>query len=119
MTVRLYKNARAIVGDRVKDVCVLTENGRIVRIAQRIDAPEAEVFDCGGNYLSPGFADIHVHGGGGFSAMSDNPDDIVNMCTAHAKHGVTAIVPTTLAAPVPRLQRAIETIGRAMEVPRR
>ena len=110
---RVYQNARVIAGNEIRNACVITENGRIRDVAQRYELPAAEVIDCGGAYLSPGFADIHVHGGGGFSAMSDTPEDVVKMCAAHARHGVTSIVPTTLAAPVKTLLRAIETIGKA------
>ena len=112
---RLYKNARVITPEGVKDTCVLTEQGKILQVADRLDAPGAETVDCEGFYLSPGFADIHVHGGGGYSAMSDNAEDIIRMCRAHAMHGVTSIVPTTLAAPVKRLQRAIDTVCKAKE----
>ncbi len=112
---RIYRNARVISDDSIKDLCVLAENGRILDVAGRIEALGAETVDCGGLYLSPGFADIHVHGGGGYSAMSDDENDVIAMCAAHARHGVTSIAPTTLAAPVARLQRAIETINRAKE----
>lgn len=112
---RLYKNARVITPEGVKDTCVMTEQGKILQVADRLDAPGAETVECEGFYLSPGFADIHVHGGGGYSAMSDNAEDIIRMCRAHAMHGVTSIVPTTLAAPVKRLQRAIDTVCKAKE----
>ena len=112
---KLFQNARVITPGGIKDICVLTKGAKIVRVSERIAAPDAEVIDCGGLYLAPGFADIHVHGGGGYSAMSDSAEDIIGMCRAHAKHGVTSIVPTTLAAPVARLQRAVKTISQAQE----
>ncbi|MBQ6021450.1 MAG: amidohydrolase family protein [Clostridia bacterium] len=112
---RLYINARVIGENNISDVCVLARDGKILQVASRIDAPDAETVDCGGNYLSPGFADIHVHGGGGYSAMG-SPEDVVKMCRAHLKHGVTSIVPTTLAAPIPVLQNAVDAIGKAMEI---
>ncbi len=112
---KLFLNARVLTPGGIKDICVLTKGAKIVRTAERIAAPGAEVIDCGGQYLAPGFADIHVHGGGGYSAMSDSAEDIIGMCRAHAKHGVTSIVPTTLAAPIERLQRAVETISKAQE----
>lgn len=112
---KLFINANVITENKITKSCVLTDKNKIIRVAERIDAPDAEIIDCGGLYLSPGFADIHVHGGGGYSAMSDNEDEIIKMCRAHALRGTTSIVPTTLAAPVKRLQKAIKTISGAKE----
>ena len=61
--------------------------------------------DANGDYLSPGFIDIHVHGGGNKSAMSESPEDIIAMAEAHLKYGTTSIVPTTLAAPIEQLKK--------------
>ncbi len=112
---KLFKNAKVIFENEIKNVSVLVDNGKIVNIAACIDEKNAEIIDCKGNYLAPGFADIHVHGGGGFSAMSEDPDEIVKMCEAHAYRGTTSIAPTTLAAPVKQLQKAIDNITSAME----
>ena len=112
---KLFYNAKVILSDGIKDLCVLTENKKIVKTAPRIDAPAAEKIDCEGLYLSPGFADIHVHGGGGYSAMSEDEEDVIKMCRAHALKGTTSIVPTTLAAPINRLQKAISTVSSAKE----
>ncbi len=115
MKMRLYKNVKVILENEIKVTSVLTANGKITKIANDIHNDRAEIVDCKGHYLAPGFADIHVHGGGGFSAMSENPDEIVKMCEAHAFRGTTSIVPTTLAAPVKQLQKAIDSISAAME----
>lgn len=112
---RLYFNAKIVLENEIKDGCVLAENGKILDVCERTDEKTDERINCEGLFLSPGFADIHVHGGGGYSAMSDSPDEIVKMCEAHAKRGTTSIVPTTLAAPVKRLQRAIDNISAAKE----
>lgn len=112
---RFYYNAKLILENEIRDGCVLAENGKILDVCDRSDEYADERVDCKGLFLSPGFADIHVHGGGGYSAMSDSPDEIVKMCEAHAKRGTTSIVPTTLAAPVKRLQRAIDNISAAKE----
>ncbi len=45
--------------DRVLDV--LIEDGRIARLEERIEAPEAEEIDAGGLVVTPGLIDIHVH----------------------------------------------------------
>jgi len=40
---------------------VLVEDGRIVEVAARIDAPEAAVIDAAGKIVMPGFIDTHHH----------------------------------------------------------
>ena len=112
---RIYKNAKVIFEACIQTCSILTNNGKITAIGNDFDETDCEVLDCTGLYLSPGFADIHVHGGGGFSAMSEDPAEIVKMCEAHAFRGTTSIVPTTLAAPIKQLQKAIDSITAAME----
>ncbi len=116
MKMKIFKNAKVIFENEIKATTVLTNNGKIIAIGEDANCNDAQVIDCKGNYLAPGFADIHVHGGGGFSAMSEDPAEIVKMCEAHAFRGTTSIVPTTLAAPVKQLQKAIDNITKAMEV---
>ena len=40
---------------------ILIENGAILEVAARIDAPEAEVVDAAGKLVLPGAVDIHTH----------------------------------------------------------
>ncbi len=112
---RYYINAKIITPDTIiEDKAVVCENGKIVDITSVIPKnDDCEIIDCKGRYLSPGFADIHVHGGGGYSAMG-TPEDIVKMCTAHALRGTTSILPTTLAAPIAQLKNVIKNIETAM-----
>ena len=110
----VYKNAKVVFRDKIRDCCVVTDGGKIIDICDRFDGT-AEAVDCGGLYLAPGFVDAHVHGGGGYSAMSSKPEDIVKMAKAHLAHGTTSIVPTTLAAPLSRLAEAVLSIKKAAE----
>lgn len=111
---KIYKNAKVIFPDRIRDSIVVTRDSKIIDVCERVEeTPESTVIDCKGLYLAPGFVDIHVHGGGNKSAMSENPDDIIKMAEAHFKYGTTSIVPTTLAAPVAQLKKAINSIKTA------
>ena len=113
---RIFKNAKVIFPDKIRDCIVVTKNGKIIDICDNFDDNEAtEIIDCQGDYLSPGFVDIHVHGGGGKSAMSEDYRDIVEMAEAHLKYGTTSIVPTTLAAPVEQLKKVTLSIKKASE----
>jgi N-acetylglucosamine-6-phosphate deacetylase len=78
---------------------VLISQNKIEAIAERdIDAPEAVIVDAEGKYVSPGFIDIHVHGGGGHDFMDGSEDAFLEIARIHARYGTTAMVPTTLTA---------------------
>lgn len=109
------KNARLITPFEMKDGLVIVEDGKIIGITSHADAePDTQIVDAAGLYMTPGFIDIHVHGGGGFSAMSDNSEDIAAMCRAHAQYGTTGILPTTMSARVEYIEEAILAIKNAV-----
>ena len=112
----LFKNAKVILADEIKPLEVLTDNEKIVKIGECISADGCEIIDCEGNFLSPGFIDLHVHGGGGISAMCCNSERLTEMCLAHARHGTTSILPTTLAAPVKQLLEVTSYIREAEKI---
>lgn len=98
---------------------VLVEDGRILAVLQPGESPGSEpmrIIDAGGRYVSPGFIDVHVHGGGGIEVMGSSPAEIARMCTAHSRFGTTSVLPTTLASPIPQLVEAIDAIRAAVPV---
>ncbi|MFT3704113.1 MAG: N-acetylglucosamine-6-phosphate deacetylase [Agriterribacter sp.] len=56
----------------------------------------AEEIDAKGLYVSPGFIDIHVHGGGGYDFMDNDEKGFLEIAKLHARYGTTAMTPTTL-----------------------
>ena len=75
---------------------VLCEGDRIVRVARGQRVPKAAtVVDARGGFISPGFVDIHVHGGNGSDFMDGTVAAVQTACLAHARHGTTTIFPTT------------------------
>jgi N-acetylglucosamine-6-phosphate deacetylase len=72
------------------------------------------VVDGRGGVLLPGFIDVHVHGGDGADAMDAEADGLARMARFHARHGVTALLPTTWSAPPAALEAAVHTIGASM-----
>ncbi|HEY0956840.1 MAG TPA: N-acetylglucosamine-6-phosphate deacetylase [Roseateles sp.] len=85
------------------------EQGRIASIVG--DAIEAAEVGGGGRaVLLPGFIDIHVHGGGGRDTM-EGGDAIASIARRHARHGTTALLATTMTAPIADIEAALKALG--------
>jgi N-acetylglucosamine-6-phosphate deacetylase len=91
-------NGQIITPSRIiKGGTILIAGDKITAISERdIDAPGAIAVDAGGKYISPGFIDIHVHGGAGRDFMDNTVDAFLEIAGIHARHGTTAMLPTTL-----------------------
>ena len=90
-------NISLVLPDSVKaDMSVKIENGKIADIAPAGTLTAETVVDGEGLYLSPGFIDIHVHGGGGHDFMDATVEATVGAMRAHMAHGTTTMVPTSL-----------------------
>jgi N-acetylglucosamine-6-phosphate deacetylase len=75
--------------------------------------PSAAVVDAGGAWLTPGFVDIHVHGGGGAS-FDDGADSIRTALDLHHRHGTTRFVVSLVTAPVDALAARLATVADLM-----
>lgn len=95
---QLILNGRVIARDKIFDNgSVLVGGGKITAVSEsRLDAPGAAIIDAKGQYVSPGFIDIHVHGGGGHDFMDNSATGYLEIAKMHARHGTTAMFPTTL-----------------------
>ena len=112
----VIKNANVIFPDKIRKAIVLCDNGKIKDVVEHYtENRDDNIIDANGLYLSPGFIDIHVHGGGNKSAMSTDYNDIIEMAEAHLKYGTTSIVPTTLASPIEQLKNVTLSIKEASE----
>lgn len=93
-------NGRLITPFRIiENGTLLIEDGHIVDICQEnIDFQGSILIDAQNNFVSPGFIDMHTHGGGGHDFMDGTIDAFLEASKIHALHGTTAMVPTTLTA---------------------
>ncbi|HSV34330.1 MAG TPA: N-acetylglucosamine-6-phosphate deacetylase, partial [Ramlibacter sp.] len=83
--------------------------GRITRITGT-PVDERGVRDSARPLLLPGFIDLHVHGGGGHDVM-DGGDAIAHIARCHAAHGTTALLATTMTAPLAELETAFQGVA--------
>lgn len=93
----------------IKNATLLINNNKIELISDgEVDAAGYETIDAKGNYISPGFIDIHIHGGGGHDFMDGTEEAYLKIAEIHARYGTTAMAPTTLTCSKADLLKAIE-----------
>ena len=94
----LLKNARIVLSNTVTDLAdLLIKDGKIESIGEEVRFAD-EIIDVKGNYILPGFIDIHVHGGGGADFMDATPEAFETVVKAHLKCGTTTLLPTAMTA---------------------
>lgn len=95
---RCIRNARVILPDTVlENGWVLLEDGWIRSVgAGACPADAEETLDACGGYLSPGFVDLHVHGGGGGDFCDGQPEAWLAALRTHLAGGTTTVVPTLM-----------------------
>ncbi|RKT84662.1 N-acetylglucosamine-6-phosphate deacetylase [Saccharopolyspora antimicrobica] len=83
------------------------------KIAEVGTGPTAagEVVDLRGQWLVPGFVDIHCHGGGGGSFTSIEVDQARAAIAAHRLHGTTTMLASLVSAPLPDLTKQISALS--------
>jgi len=94
-----------IQGNMVFDQRIRAIDGRPLR-------REPRVIDEG-DYILPGFIDLHVHGGGGRDVM-EGGDAVQVLSRLHARHGTTSLLATTMTAPPEHIERALQGVRQSM-----
>ena len=96
----ILSNARLILPDRIVRGHVRVIDGKIQSLTDQPPAPATgeEAIDLGGQFLAPGFIDMHVHGAVRRDAMEATPEAFDAICQYHARGGTTALALTTVTA---------------------
>ncbi len=91
-------NGKIITPRKIIDRGTILVNGGTIAAIQEgdIETDNAIIIDAKGQYISPGFIDIHVHGGGGHDFMDGTETAFLKIAETHARYGTTALLPTTL-----------------------
>jgi len=112
----IISNARLILPDGISDgLEMVVADGKIAEIRKRSGA---EATELDGNYLAPGFVDLHVHGATGRDTMEATPEAFKTICDYHASGGTTSLLLTTATAPIPEIVevlRAVRTSRRELK----
>jgi N-acetylglucosamine-6-phosphate deacetylase len=119
----IIKKGKVIFPDTIEEnVTIVSEDGKITNILRGEELlPENGdvVIDAKNRYVSSGFIDIHTHGGGGHDFMDGTVEAYLGAAETHAKHGTTALLPTTLTSTFEELIKTFSTYKEANKTNKR
>lgn len=108
----LYKNGRALIGDRLVKTDIAANHGRIIEIAPEIIADEqTEVIDCTNRFLLPALVDLCSYGANGCDFNTADADGIKKIMEYYVAHGVGTVFPTLKTDSEERLCKQLAVIA--------
>jgi N-acetylglucosamine-6-phosphate deacetylase len=111
---KIYNGRIVTPGRTIANGTVLIIGGAIKEVTEaNIDLPGVTEIDARGNYISPGFIDMHVHGGGGHDFMDGTVSAFLEIAKVHARYGTTSMLPTTLSSGKQRLLEVLASYEQA------
>ena len=117
MTTLAILNGTVVLPDRqLDDGMVCCDGAKIVSVGQRSPLPsDVQIIDANGGFITPGFIDLHVHGGAGADFMDGTPEAVLTACAAHLRHGTTTIFPTTTTGSPAQIMNMIQACSEARD----
>ncbi|KHD34875.1 N-acetylglucosamine-6-phosphate deacetylase [Clostridium acetobutylicum] len=108
-------NGKIITEDSILENKVLLFDEKIIDIVdeKNLDRKTTYVIDAEGNYVSPGFIDVHIHGFSGADTMDGSLDALKTISRDITKNGVTSFLPTTMTMDRQKIYTALDTIREA------
>lgn len=117
MSKLLLQNGILVFADLIlENGYVYIEHKKIVQLGQGSlnVGDDVRVIDVQRMYISPGFIDMHVHGGGGFDFMDGTVEAFLGVSETHVRYGTTAMCPTTLTAEKSHIYTVLDTYAQAL-----
>lgn len=109
------KNGRIIADEKIiynKNLYI--DNEKILCITEE-ELHADNLIDADGGYVSPGFIDIHCHGGAGFEFVDGTREALTGAAGIHLKNGTTTIYPTVSAYNYTDTVSALEAVRKYRE----
>lgn len=108
------QNGKILTPYRIFEGTVIVEGSKIREVVEgNVEVAGATEIDAKGKYISPGFIDIHVHGGGGHDFMDGSEEAFLKIAETHAQYGTTGLMPTTLTSELDELYNTLELYKQA------
>src|SRR5688572_16622985 len=111
-------NATLVLPDRLlSEGSLHMSDGRITAIGahEQLGRWDGDTFDARGQFVAPGFIDLHVHGGDNADFMDGTTVAFETAIRSHTRHGVTSIIPTSTVAPHDQVIRFLDNTRQLMK----
>ena len=109
------KHAKLLLKDKIEYDKVLLLSDKIEGIVNENEIPEgAEIIDCNGGYIAPGFIDLHIHGYLGRDVCDANEESIRTIAGGLLENGVTGFLPTTMTVDMEVIKGALDACRSVM-----
>ncbi|OON92979.1 MAG: N-acetylglucosamine-6-phosphate deacetylase [Candidatus Epulonipiscioides saccharophilum] len=107
---KYIKNGKIILDNKIITDKVLIFSDKIEKIVKPklSELNDLEEIDAMGNFVSPGFIDIHIHGYNHNDFMDCNLDGLRQIARDITFNGVTSFLPTTMSMPKDIIQNALD-----------
>ncbi len=99
-----------VCGDSTFNGDLVVEGGLIARISRRTRRHRGSCIDARGRIVTPGFIDLHIHGGAGHDFMEATPEAVAAVLDHALAHGTTSLLATVLSSPIDQMRRAMGAI---------
>lgn len=97
----------------------IIDDGKIAGIDQAATlGSEMAQFDVGGRLITPGLIDLHIHGALGHTFNEPTAAAFATITEENVKRGVTALLATTVTAPIPDLVACLAFTRQWLSQPR-
>ena len=112
----LIKNGNAIIDGGIVNTDILIKDGVIVDTSFEGKVPDGcKIIDADGKYVSAGFIDLHVHGGGGYDFMDCTEEAFESISRTHLYNGTTTMLPTAVSSEFSSIINLIKTYKEAID----
>lgn len=115
MKYTLIENGNAFVDRKITKRNILIRDNTIADIDFHGELPENTlVINAQGKFVSPGFIDIHLHGGGGYDFMDCTTEAFREISRTHLLNGATTMVPTAVSSTIEDIISLLDTYKNAI-----
>lgn len=111
--IRLTNGKIVTDGKILEGYDILVYDSKIVDVVKT--EPSENAIDLKGNYISPGFIELHCHGGAGFEFSDGTEEAYFKICEKHAAHGTKVMYATFSAADFDVLYKSLEIFESVKE----